>query len=47
MSVERTSAAKCFGGEVVQFKHFSDELQCNINFRVFFPHSHTKAPVRF
>jgi S-formylglutathione hydrolase len=47
MSVERTSSAKCFGGDVVQYRHFSNELQCNVNFRVFFPPQQIKAPILY
>ena len=37
MALTEISRNKAFGGQLVKYKHSSDELQCDMNFNVFLP----------
>jgi len=47
--LEITDYHKCFGGFIVQYKHKSTTLNCEMKFRIFFPPQHTskKSPVLY
>ena len=45
MALEQISAAKCFGGTQVVYKHASAETKCDMRFSVFVPPAAQRGPV--
>lgn len=45
MSLEKISENRCFEGQQQRFSHFSESLNCSMNFSIFLPPQSKKTPV--